>query len=203
MADQKVSPFFAFLSRMKYIGRWGLMRNTRPENLTEHSYEVAVLAHALAELGNRRFGRSYDCGRVALTALYHDTAEIFTGDLPTPVKYHSGKIREAYRQVEENALSRLLTRLPEDLRGDYESLLRPDCETEKRLVKAADKLSALVKCIEEEKAGNREFSEAARAQEAYLRGMSLPEVDCFLREFLPAYRLTLDEQQRCGAESEI
>lgn len=191
------SAFFAILSRMKYIGRWGLMRNTRPENLMEHSCETAVLAHALAVLGNTRLGRSYDTGRVTLLALYHDAPEIFTGDLPTPVKYGSDALRASYKEVEHGASARLLACLPDDLRAPYAALLTPP-ETDKpllRLVKAADKLSALIKCIEEEKAGNSEFSRAAAAQLAFLRGMELPEADLFLNEFLPAYRLTLDEQE--------
>ncbi len=189
--------FFALLSRMKYIARWGLMRNTRPENLAEHSQETALLAHALAVLRNRRFGGHADEGRAALLALYHDAAEIFTGDLPTPVKYYNDELKDAYKTVESSSLRRLLSRLPEDLRPAYAELLlpRPGDEELWRLVKAADKLSALIKCLEEEKAGNREFRSAAKAQEDALRAMHLPEADCFLREFLPPYRLTLDEQE--------
>lgn len=192
------SAFFAILSRMKYIGRWGLMRNTRPENLMEHSYETAVLAHALASIGNARFGRQYDLGRVALLALFHDAPEIFTGDLPTPVKYGSETLRASYHEVEQAAKGRLLACLPDDLRGPYGALFSPsEADTPLLpLVKAADKLSALIKCIEEEKAGNSEFSSAAKAQLAYLRAMHLPEADTFLSEFLPPYRLTLDDQER-------
>lgn len=183
---------------MKYINRWGLMRNTTPENLSVHSYDTAVLAHALCELANVRFGAHLDPGRAALLGLYHDTSEIFTGDLPTPVKYFSPGIRGAYRQVEDDSRRRLIDLLPEDLRPRYAGLLDPSPANEEdkhllRVVKAADKLSALIKCIEEEKAGNREFQSAAAAQERYLRAMGLPEVDCFLAEFLPAYRLPLDE----------
>jgi 5'-deoxynucleotidase len=194
--DVKKSQFFAVLSRMKYINRWGLMRNTRPENLSEHSHEVAVIAHALCELYNTRFGGSLDSGRAVLLSIYHDSAEIFTGDMPTPVKYFSAEIREAYRQVEEISVSRLLSYLPEDLRACYSGLFRPQGEDDRiiRIIKAADKLSALIKCIEEEKAGNSEFKRAAAAQEAYLRALAMPEVDCFMDEFLPAYRLSLDEQ---------
>ena len=190
------SNFFAILSRMKLIRRWGLMRNTAPENLSEHSYDTAVLAHALCTLANARFGTRLDPGRAALLGLYHDAPEILTGDLPTPVKYFSPEIRGAYRQVEESSRRRLLSLLPEDLRPSYAPLLAPLEENPRLLsiVKAADKLSALIKCIEEENAGNSEFRSAAAAQESYLRRMALPEVDCFLQEFLPAYRLSLDEQ---------
>lgn len=181
---------------MKLIRRWGLMRNTAPENLSEHSYDTAVLAHALCTLANARFGTRLDPGRAALLGLYHDAPEILTGDLPTPVKYFSPEIRGAYRQVEESSRRRLLSLLPEDLRPSYAPLLAPLEENPRLLsiVKAADKLSALIKCIEEENAGNSEFRSAAAAQESYLRRMALPEVDCFLQEFLPAYRLSLDEQ---------
>lgn len=193
-----MSPFFALLSRMKYISRWGLMRNTRQENLEEHSLEVAVIAHSLAELRNTRFGGNADSGRAALLAVFHDVAEIFTGDLPTPVKYYSPGIREAYRKVEETSLQKLLQGLPEDLRGRYRALLIPQPEDDRlwKLVKAADRLSALIKCMEEEKAGNTEFLPAAQAQEKSLREMNLPEVECFMEEFLPAFRLTLDELEK-------
>lgn len=189
--------FFAILSRMKYITRWGLMRNTRPENLMEHSFETAVLAHALAVIGNTRFGRTYDTGRAVLLALYHDASEIFTGDMPTPVKYFNPTLRASYREAEQQALGRLLACLPDDLRPAYAAVSVP---AESRtslllLVKAADKLSALIKCIDEEKAGNTEFKNAAEAQLTFLREMHLPEVDCFLQEFLPPFRLTLDEQE--------
>lgn len=189
--------FFAVLSRMKLINRWGLMRNTRPENLSEHSFEVAVLAHALCEICNTRFGGEVDSGRVVLMGLYHDAAEIFTGDMPTPVKYFSPAMRQAYRQVEEISLLRLISCLPDDLQDRYAGLLRQDTgsEHEKQIVKAADKLSALIKCIEEENAGNSEFKKAAQSQEVYLKALGLPEVDYFLKEFLPAYRLTIDEQE--------
>ncbi len=188
-------PFYAMLSRMKYIERWSLMRNTREENICEHSHEVAVLAHSLALLHNRRYGGHADPGRCALLALYHDAPEILTGDLPTPVKYDNPAIRDAYRQVESVATDRLLSMLPADLREDYAPLLRESegTEEERRLVKAADKLSALIKCVEELKQGNREFARARAATEQAVRAMKLPAADCFLDEFLPAYELTLDE----------
>ena len=188
--------FYAMLSRMKYINRWALMRNTREENICEHSHEVAVLAHALALLHNRRFGGRADPGRCALLALYHDAPEILTGDLPTPVKYDNPAIREAYRQVEDVASDRLLSLLPEELRPDYQPLLKDEGEDreERLLVKAADKLSALIKCVEELRQGNREFAQARLSTERAVRALGLPAADYFLEEFLPAYELTLDEQ---------
>lgn len=187
------SNFFAILSRMKYITRWGLMRNTREENLSEHSLDTAVLAHALALIGNRRLGKSYDPGLAALFALYHDATEILTGDLPTPVKYYNPDIRDAYKQIERSAGDQLLSYLPEDLRPDYAALLFPP-EKYLPLVKAADKLSAYIKCTEEEKMGNHEFDAAAVATRAAIERLSLPEADIFLREFMEGFGLTLDEQ---------
>lgn len=188
--------FYAVLSRMKYITRWALMRNTRQENICEHSYDVAVLAHALAVLTNRRFGGRVDEGRCVLLALYHDAPEILTGDMPTPVKYDNPAIRDAYKQVEAVSAGKLLSMLPEDLQEDYGPLFfaGDGWEQEKRLVKAADKLSALIKCVEELGQGNREFLSARRSTEQAIRAMELPAADCFLEEFLPAYELTLDEQ---------
>lgn len=189
--------FFAILSRMKFINRWGLMRNTRQENLAEHSFDTAYIAHALALIKNKRFGGNVDTGRIVLLAMYHDAAEIFTGDLPTPVKYYGPEIKAAYKKVERSSLERLLSYLPDDLLPCYEDLMIPRGEDTGlwKIVKAADKLSALIKCIEEEKAGNGEFKRAAAAQEEFLYQMNMPEVDCFLEEFLPAFKLTLDEQE--------
>lgn len=186
--------FFAMLSRMKYINRWGLMRNSRPESLSEHTLDVAVIAHALAVIRNKRFGGNVDCAKVALLALYHDAPEILTGDLPTPVKYLNEEIRGAYKNVEHHAARRLLHMLPEDLQEDYTALLIPDETTEEMvLVKAADKLSALIKCMEEECAGNGEFKTAMESTLNTLRQSPLPEVGVFLEQFIPAYRCTLDE----------
>ena len=183
--------FFAMLSRMKYIDRWGLMRCTRDETLSEHTLETAMLIHALIAVANERFGETLDAGEGVLYALYHDCPEIITGDLPTPVKYHDETIREAYRAIEEQAADRLLSLLPQDLRGAFAPYFAPDPRYAPYL-KAADKLSAVIKCIEEEKAGNREF---AVAKEASLRhpSLALPAAQVFLSEFLPAYALTLDE----------
>ncbi len=188
--------FFAMLSRMKYINRWALMRNTRTENICEHSHDVAVLAHALALLQNRRFGGMVDVQACVMLSVYHDAPEILTGDLPTPVKYDNPAIREAYRQVETVSTNKLLSLLPEDLKTEYSRWLLPDKQVfyeELRIVKAADKLAALIKCIEEIKQGNREFVKAQQSTEAALRELKMPAVDCFLEEFLPTYELTLDE----------
>ena len=187
--------FFAKLSRMKYIQRWALMRNTHTENICEHSYDVAVLAHALATVTNVRFGGHVDVDRCVLLALYHDAPEIMTGDLPTPVKYYNDTIRDAYRQVETVSADELLKMLPADLQPIYRPLIRADESTEEyRVVKAADKLAALIKCTEELDAGNREFSLAAKSTAESVRQMKLPAADWFMAECLPAYLLTLDEQ---------
>ncbi len=186
-------PFFAMLSRMKNINRWVLMRNTKTENISEHSHDVAVLVHALALLHNKRFGGAVDVNRCVLLALYHDATEILTGDMPTPVKYDNPAIRAAYRQLEEVAANKLLSKLPHDLEAEYRALLLPQDSEELQLVKAADKLAALIKCIEEIKQGNREFVKARQATEEAVRNMGLPAADCFIEECLPAYDLTLDE----------
>ena len=193
------STFFAAVSRMKYIERWALMRSARPENLSEHSLEVAMIAHGLCTIGNVRYGRHLNAERAALIGLYHDAADIITGDMPTPVKYYNDDIRTAYKQIEGIAENRLLSRLPEDLRPAYEILFTPDGTEEdaymRRLVKAADKLSALIKCIEEERSGNTEFRTAAESTKKALMEMAgeYPEVKDFMEEFLPAYGSTLDE----------
>lgn len=184
--------FFAMLSRMKHISRWGLMHSSRPENLSEHTLEVAYLAHALAVLGNRRFGRDYDPGKAVLYALYHDCSEILTGDLPTPVKYQNPQLRDAYKAVEAQASRRLLGKLPEEMKEDFAPWFDIPGEYAP-LVKAADKLSALVKCQEEKNAGSHEFDRAYETTLASIRAMALPEADAFLEEFFPAYGLTLDE----------
>lgn len=190
--------FYAMLSRMKLIFRWGLMRNTRSENLCEHSFETAVIAHALAVLHNTRFGGSVSPERAAVLALFHDAAETITGDMPTPVKYYSPKIRSAYREVEAVAQERLLGLLPPDLKPVYSSVFsagEPGDAALLPLVKAADKLSAIIKCVEEKGMGNTEFSRAEAALRRAVEEMRLPEADCFVREFLPSYSLTLDEQE--------
>ncbi|HIR11245.1 MAG TPA: 5'-deoxynucleotidase [Candidatus Fimenecus excrementavium] len=187
--------FFAFISRMKYINRWALMRNTNYETLSQHSFEVASLAHALAVIGNRRLGKNYDTARAALLGLYHDAPEIITGDMPTPVKYHSGEMREAFATVERYAGERLLSMLPEDMQLDFRPLLQEDDADAElhKLVKAADKLSAYIKCVEERKAGNTEFKEAEKTTKATLEKLGCPEAEIFTAEFLRAYELPLDK----------
>lgn len=189
--------FFALMSRMKYIERWALMRNARTENLSEHSLEVAMIAHALCVIGNTRYGKSLNAEKAALIGLYHDASEIITGDMPTPVKYHNRELKTAYKEVEAEAERRLLDKLPEDLRPAYEEIFEGAEEERmlRRLVKAADKFSALIKCLEEESSGNTEFRSARKSTEAALAQMEeeLPEIGDFRREFLPSYGNTLDE----------
>lgn len=187
------SHFFAYLSRLRFISRWALMRNTAPENVQEHSHQTAVLAHALAVIRNEKFGGQVDAGAVAVAALYHDASEILTGDMPTPIKYYNPAIRSAYQEVEAVANRKLLEMLPAELRTVYELVLEsPDPEIH-TLVKAADKLSAYIKCVEEVKAGNGEFRDAAAQTRAALEGFHLPEVRYFLDTFMPSFSLTLDE----------
>lgn len=193
-----MSHFFAMLSRMKYINRWGLMRNTRNETICEHSLDTAILAHALAVLRNRRFGGNVNPEKAALLAIFHDAPEILTGDLPTPIKYYNPTIRTAYQEVERMAEDRLLAYLPDDLRPDYKALLHQEtAENEELLplVKAADKLSALIKCVEERAMGNAEFLRAEQTIRTAIAELHLLEADCFVEEFLPSYSLTLDEQE--------
>lgn len=187
--------FFAMVSRMKYINRWALMRNEHSENLCEHSFEVAVIAHALAVIGNKRFGKSLNGERAALIGLYHDTPETLTGDMPTPVKYYSDEVRLAYKTVEESACKSLVDMLPEDFKEDYTAMFAPQKDDEElwKLVKAADKISALIKCREEKKAGNTEFIKAGEGIAKTIEKMNIPEADAFVKEFLPAYEMTLDE----------
>ena len=186
--------FFAYISRMRYIGRWSLMRNALPENIQEHSHMTAVLAHALGVIRRDIFGIDCDPNECATVALFHDCSEILTGDLPTPIKYHSRSIQQAYREVERLACEKLMDTLPKELRGAYEPIMTG--ETEKRLhdiVKAADKLSAYIKCIEERRAGNDEFISAEKQTRKLLEESPMPEVAYFLEHFIPAFELTLDE----------
>lgn len=189
------SSFFAMLSRMKYINRWALMRNSYPENISEHSLEVGMIAHVLALISNKKYGNNLNAERVALIGMYHDCTEIITGDMPTPIKYYNKDTVEAYKYVEEQAAKDLLGMLPDYLQDEYESILFPKEGEEYlwKLVKAADRLSAYVKCIEEEKAGNREFSSAKSTVYAKLTEMDIPEVRDFIRDFVEAYKKTLDE----------
>lgn len=193
--------FFATISRMKYIERWALMRSSRVETLSEHSIEVAMIAHALCVIGNRRYGRHLDAEKAALIGIYHDASEIITGDMPTPVKYANKELKNAFKDVERQAERTLLSELPADLLPDFDSIFtpeNPDDEEEqymRKLIKAADKLSAYIKCMEEDDAGNKEFrtaKETIRQAVMKLR-MEYPEVQDFCREFLPSYGNTLDE----------
>lgn len=190
------SNFFAMLSRMKYINRWGLMNNTRTENISEHSLQTAIIAHALCVINNKRFGGNADPEKIAVAAMFHDVSEIITGDMPTPVKYYNPAIIDAYKKVEEIAVEKMLSMLPEDLREEYSPILNFERENKElyRFIKAADKISALIKCTEEQMMGSREFDKAKKTLENDLNNMHLPEADVFLKEFLPAFSLTLDEQ---------
>ena len=185
--------FFPMIARMKYINRWGLMRNTQEENIQEHSHMVAVLAHALAVIQNRYYGGQVDPGAVAVAALYHDASEILTGDMPTPIKYDNPDIQRAYKDIEAVAERKLLSMLPEDLRADYDEVITiPDPEI-RALVKAADKLSAYLKCVEELKAGNTEFKKAKEQTYAALCQNPIPALRYFMDHFLEGFELTLDE----------
>ena len=186
--------FFAYISRMRYIIRWSLMRNALQENIQEHSHMVAVIAHALALIRRDVFHIPCDPNEYAAAALYHDASEILTGDLPTPIKYHSREIQGAYKQVEELACRKLLETLPQELRCSYEELFVGQTQARLHdLVKAADKISAYIKCVEERKAGNNEFISAEKQTRELLKNSALPEVRYFMENFIPAFELTLDE----------
>lgn len=194
---KKVYSFGAMMSRMKYIDRWALMRNSTKENISEHSLEVAMIAHLLAVIGRVRFGKELDADKAALIGIYHDSTEIITGDMPTPIKYYSDEMRETFKEIEDLAAIQLLAMLPDDIREEYEDLFfaREQDAYLWKLVKAADKISALIKCVEEEKAGNTEFVNAKKLTKKSIDAMELEEVDVFFDEFFPAYLKTLDELQ--------
>ncbi len=186
--------FFAFINRMKYIKRWSLMRSVREENIMEHSQQVSVLAHALAIIYNKRCGGSVDVNEVVLLAQYHEVGEVITGDLPTPIKYFNPEIKTAYKDLEKNACLRLIDMLPDDMKEEYRPLILPDTESEAaKIVKAADRLAAYLKCVEEVKAGNSEFKKAKTTIGAELKNCGRKEVEYFMKEFVPAYELALDE----------
>ena len=193
--------FYAFLDRMKYIKRWSLMRSIREENIMEHSQQVAVIAHALALISNKQFGKNIDVSKVVLLAQYHEVGEVITGDLPTPIKYFNPEIKSAYKDLEKNACERLVAMLPENLQSDYAEYIMPDENTEEyKLVKCADRLSAYLKCVEEIRAGNAEFKKAKASILTELKSAKRPEVDYYLKEFAPAFELTLDElDQFCAS----
>lgn len=186
--------FFAYLSRMKEIKRWALMRSVREENIMEHSQQVAVLAHALALITNKKFGGSVDVNKVVLLAQYHEVSEVITGDLPTPIKYFNPEIKNAYKDLEKNASKRILSMLPEELQEEYEQYILPNTDTEEyKIVKLADRLSAYIKCLEELKFGNKEFKKAKTSIEQELKNSNNKAVNYYLKEFAPAHELTLDE----------
>ena len=185
--------FFAYIFRMRYIARWALMRNTRTENVQEHSYEAAVLSHALAVIGRDVFHKDLNPDRTAAAALFHDAPEIITGDMPTPIKYNNPALKDAYKRVEAAAQDKLLSMLPPELAPAYEPLVRESEKDVGRYVKAADKLAAWLKCQEELKAGNGEFGRAADETMAALRSMNMEEVDWFMERMGQTFRLTLDD----------
>jgi len=189
-----LSHFFAYISRLRWIKRWGLMRNAIEENVATHSWEVATLAHALAIIRNRHFGGQVNVDRIATAALYHDATEVITGDMPTPVKYHSKVMRQAFGDIEHKAEAELLALLPEDLQADFAPYIRESAwsDEEKELIKAADRLSALLKCQAEMQAGNKEFEPAAGHIRQKLEADGLPEVMYFLEVFAPGYEQPLD-----------
>ena len=190
-----MSRFFAYLSRMRFIRRWGLMHNTYPESIQEHSLRVAMIAHALAVIRNRMFAGRLSPERAAVLALYHDASEVLIGDLPAPVKYFNPEIKSAYKAIEAAAARKLFDMVPDVLKPDYQTLLLADDadRVHRDLVTAADKLCAYLKCLEEIRAGNQEFSKAEKALRASVESLELPEVRYFLETFVPSFRLTLDE----------
>ena len=192
--------FFALLFRLKYINRWGLMRNFRTENVSEHSLEVAVIAHALAEIGVTYFNKTYNPAQIALKAIYHDVSEIFTGDLPSPIKYYTDDMKKTYKSIEREAETSLLAKLPEELRESYKNLILHDENSESdsdaeehKIIKAADKLCAYIKCVEETNSGNREFIKAEEDIYKMLDTTGLDELKYFIDNFLPYFSHTIDE----------
>ncbi|MCL1964094.1 MAG: 5'-deoxynucleotidase [Firmicutes bacterium] len=185
--------FFAYMARMRHILRWGLMRNTYPENDQEHALQAALIAHSLAILRNTRYGGTLDAERIAARAMYHDVGEVITGDLATPIKHFTPEVREAFDAMERMARGKLLALLPEDLRPAYAPFVTPEEDEEHRVVKAADRICAYLKCVEEIKAGNGEFLRAKEAIAADIEALAMPEVRDFMREFAPSFGLSLDE----------
>lgn len=188
-----MSSFFALMSRMKYIQRWGLMRSTIKENIQEHSLQAAMIAHALALIGNKFYGKNYNADSIAVKAMYHEASEILTGDLPTPIKYYNEEIRASYKNIESIATAQVLQMLPCELKEDYAPILSPDDEQENIIIKAADKICAYLKCVEEVNAGNKEFADALKALDENIRSYQLEEVQYFINNFISAFDLTLDK----------
>lgn len=185
--------FFAYLSRLKFIRRWGLMRSTQPENDAEHSLQVAMIAHGLAVIARDRYGKQVNPEHVLALAVYHDATEVITGDLPTPVKYHSAELRASYKQLEALASRKLLAMLPQDMQGEFDPYLTDGDDYDHQLVKAADRISAYTKCMVEKRAGNHEFDAARENVLRSLQQIDLPEVRDFMAEFVPSFEMTLDE----------
>ncbi len=186
--------FWAFLNRMKHIKRWSLMYSVKEENIMEHSWQVTTIAHALALLKNKKFGGNVDVNKCVLLAQYHETGEVITGDLPTPIKYFNPEIKTAYKGLERTACERLLKMLPEEVKEDYATYVLPDEDTEEyRIVKYADRISAYLKCIDELKSGNKEYVKASKSIKKELDGCERQEVKFFMKEVVPSYELTLDE----------
>ena len=195
MDSNRSNGFYAMFFRQKYINRWGLMRSVVEENLSTHASEVACVAHALAVIGNAKFGKNYDADRVAVLALFHDTLEVYTGDMPTPVKYATPELRRCYSALEKKATGHLIRQLPDELRDTYRAILEPEGDDAElyKLVKAADKLCAYIKCIDEERCGNTDFSNAKEATEKAVDKIDLEELKYFKENFLRSFTLTLDE----------
>lgn len=191
--------FFSYISRLRYIRRWGLMRSVMPENDAEHSLQVAMIAHAIAQIGRDAYGRAVEPEHVLAMGVYHDVSEVITGDMPTPVKYQTDELRRSYKDVERMANERLLSMLPDGLRRAYAPYLNPPQGYERQVVKAADSISAYIKCLEEKRAGNREFDAAGASIREGLEAIELPEVQDFIRDFLPSFELSLDELNRPAA----
>ncbi|MBQ8200444.1 MAG: 5'-deoxynucleotidase [Clostridia bacterium] len=190
--------FFAYVSRLRYIRRWGLMRSVMPENDAEHSLQVAMIAHAIAVMGRDRYGRDCNPEHILALGVYHDVSEVITGDMPTPVKYHSRELRSAYKDVEAMANGRLLTMLPEGMQSAFAPYLSEGKDYDHRIVKAADSISAYLKCMEEKRAGNHEFDAAGEVIRAGLMEIELPEVQDFITTFVPSFNLSLDELNQPG-----
>ncbi|ACQ67855.1 5'-deoxynucleotidase [Candidatus Williamhamiltonella defendens] len=197
-----MSHFFAHLSRLKLINRWPLMRNVRTENVSEHSLQVAFVAHAIAIIKNRQFKGHLNVERIALLAIYHDASEVITGDLPTPIKYYNDDISDAYKKIEKIAQQQLINMLPVELQEDFHSLLDDSYQTEeeKMLIKQADSLCAYIKCLEELSAGNNEFIQAKKRLEKKLKMINSPEMDYFMNHFLPSFSLSLDQISEQNSE---